>query len=207
MGAQQDRLGITLRELGFSESDKPPTPKLSAMGREAQEQVMDLYRALGGVHPDPPLTTGPWDSAYADNLIVELDESAHFNRYRAITLEPEWAHQLPWKSAYAAYTVEFEEACRKGRSHGGYWTNDSAERQFGPPGPNGQLDGAGSPRWKQRALYDAMRDITALHGGLRLVRLSVYDDLGGVPLGSVLSGKAPLNTDVLRALIAERTFG
>lgn len=204
MGAQQDKLGITLRELGFSEADKPPRPKLTAMSPEAQEQVMDLYRALGGVHPDPPLTTGPWDSAYADNLIVELDESAHFNRYRAITLEPEWAHQLPWKTAYAAYATEFEEACR---SYGGYWTNDSAERQFGPPGPNGQLDGAGSPRWKQRALYDAMRDITAMHGVVRLVRLSVYDDLGGVPLGDALSGKTPLDTDVLRELIEDRTLG
>lgn len=207
MGAQQHRLEDALRELGFSEVDKPSRPKLAAMTPEAQEQVMDLYRALGGVHPDPPLTTGPWDSAYAGNLVVELDESAHFNRYRAITLEREWAQGLPWKAAYAAYAKEFEDACRKGRSHGGYWTNPSTERQFGPPGPNGQLDGAGSPRWKQRALYDAMRDIAALHGEVRLVRLSVYDDLGGVPLGSVLSGKAPLNIDVLRALIAERTLG
>lgn len=206
MGAQQDRLGLTLRELGFTEADKPPRPKLSEMPPEAQEQVMTLYRALDGIHPDPRLRTGPWDSAYTGNLVVELDESAHFNRYRAITLEPEWAQRLPWKAAYTAYAAEFEDACRKGRSFGGYWTNDSAERQFGPPGPNGQLDGAGSPRWKQRALYDATRDIAALHGGVRLVRLSVYDDLGGICLGDVLSGTAPINTDVLRALIHERTL-
>lgn len=207
MGAEQDRLGKILRELGFSEVDKPPRPKLAAMSSEAQEQVAELYRALGGIHPDPSLTTGPWDSAYAGNLVVELDESAHFNRYRAITLEPEWAQHLPWRAAYATYTVEFDDTCRKGRSYGGYWTNDSAERQFGSPGSNGQLDGAGSPRWKQRALYDAMRDIAALHGEVRLVRLSVYDDLGGVPLGHALSGKAALNTDVLRALIEDRTLG
>ncbi len=207
MGAQQDRLVITLRELGFSEADKPPRPKLAAMSPKAQSQVMDLYRALGGIQPDPRLTAGPWDSAYAGNLVVELDESAHFNRYRAATLEPEWAQQLPWKAAYTAYAAESEDTCRKGRGYGGYWTNDSAERQFGPPGPNGQLDGAGSPRWKQRALYDAMRDITALHGGVRLVRLSVYDGLGGVPLGHALNGKVPLDTNVLRALIEVRTFG
>lgn len=207
MGAQQDRLGEILRELGFSEADKPPRPKLTAMSPGARERVIERYRALGGIHPDPPLTTGPWDSAYSGNLIVELDESAHFNRYRAITLEPEWTQQLPWKTAYTAYAAEFEDACRKGRSHGGYWTNTSTERQFGAPGPNGELDGAGSPRWKQRALYDAMRDITALHGDVRLVRISVYDDLGGVPLGNVLSGKAPLDTEALGALIDERTLG
>lgn len=207
MGAQQNRLGEILRELGFSEADKPPRPKLAAMPPEAQKQVMELYRALGGVLTDPPLATGAWDSAYTGNLVVELDESAHFNRYRAIALESAWAQQLPWGTAYAAYTVEFEDACRKGRSHSGYWTNPSTERQFGPPGPNGELDGAGSPRWKQRALYDAMRDITALHGDVRLVRLSVYDDLRGVTLGNVLSAKAPLDTEALRALIEDRTLG
>lgn len=207
MGAQQDRLGEVLRKLGFSKADKPPRPKLAAMPPKAHEQVMGLYRALGGIRPDPPLTTGPWDSAYAGNLVVELDESAHFNRYRAITLKPEWAEYLPWHSVYVTYTTEFEDVCLKDRGWGGYWTNTSAERMFGPPGTPHDLDGAGSPRWKQRALYDAMRDINALQGEVRLVRLSVYDDLGGVPLGLVLSGKAPLDTDALRALIDERTMG
>lgn len=206
MGAQQDRLGEILRTLGFSEADKPPSPKLTAMSPDARGQVMELYRALGGVHPDPPLTTGPWDSAYSGDLIVELDESAHFNRYRATTLEPEWSQQFPWRSAYITYTTAFEDVCLKERGWGGYWTNDSAELQFGPPGANGELDGAGSPRWKQRALYDAMRDITALQGDVRLVRLSVYDDLGGVPLGSVLSDRAALDANAIRRLIDERTL-
>lgn len=52
-----------------------------------------------------------------------------------------------------------------------------------------------------------MRDITALHGGMRLLRLSVHDNLGRVLLGDVLSGRAPLVTDALRALIDERTLG
>lgn len=207
MGAHERRLGQVLRTLGYAEDDKPPRPKLAAMPPDAQEQVVELYRALGGIHPDPPLTTGSWDSAYVGNLVVELDESAHFNRYRATTLKPGWAQHLPWRIAYITYAAEFEEACRKGRSHGGYWTSTSTERQFGPPGPNGELDGTGSPRWKQRALYDAMRDITALHGGVRLVRLSIYDNLGGVPLGIALSGKAPLDANALAALIDERMLG
>lgn len=207
MGAQQDRLGGILRGIGFIEADQPPRPKLAAMPPEAREKVINLYRALGGIHPDPPLRTGPWDSAYEGNLVVELDESAHFNRYRATTLETEWAQRLPWRNSYITYAAEFEEDCRKGRGYGGYWTNASTERQFGPPGPNGVLDGAGSPRWKQRAIYDAMRDITALHGGVRMVRVSIYDDLGGVPLGTVLSGNAPMDANALTALIDQRTLG
>lgn len=96
---------------------------------------------------------------------------------------------------YLKYATEFEDICRKERGWGGCWTKAPAERLFGPPGPRRERDGAGSPRWKQRALYDAMRDVTALHGDVRLVRMSVYDDLGGVPLANVLSGTAPLDAD------------
>lgn len=208
MGVHQDRLAELLRtRLGFSEADKAPRPKLAVMPADGRAQVMDLYRTLGGIHPDPPLTTGPWDIAYAGDLMFELDESAHFNRYRAITLQPLWTERLPWRATYSRFCVQFEDACLNERGWGGYWTNASTERLFGPPGPPRSLDGAGSPRWKQRALYDAMRDLSALHGVVRLVRLSVYDELGGIPLGLVLSGKAPVNPESLRALIAERTLG
>ncbi len=133
MGAQEKRLGHLLRTLGYTEDDKPPRPKLATMPAEAQEQVIEVYRALGGIHPGPPLITGPWDSTYLGNLVVELDESAHFNRYRATTLEPEWAQRLPWKIAYITYAAEFEEACTKGRTHGGIGRvlrlSDSSDRQ------------------------------------------------------------------------------
>ena len=151
MGAQQDRLGEILRELGFSEADKPPRPKLAAMSPEAQKQVMGVVPCARRCPHRSTTRNGCWDSAYTD-LVVELDESAHFNLYRAVTPEPEWAQQLPWRSAYLTYTTAFEGVCRDERGWGGYWTNTSAEQQFGPPGPPRDLEGAGSPRWKQRAL-------------------------------------------------------
>jgi hypothetical protein len=79
------------------------------------------------------------------------------------------------------------------------------EQMFGPAGPRGILDGAGSPRWKQRAIYDAMRDAAALHGSVRLVRLSTYDEVGGATLGCALEGTAPVERDALQRLIEERT--
>jgi len=207
MGAQQQRLGEVLATLGFRQTNKCARPKLADMPPKARDYVMELYHALGGIDPNPRLTPGPWDYAYDTNLVVELDESAHFNRYRAKTLEPPWAQHLPWYIAYTTYATTFEDACLKERGWGGYWTSTSTERQFGAAGPKGVLNGSGSPRWKQRALYDAMRDITAFHGDIRLVRLSVYDEVDSVTLGDSLTSKAPLNTEALHALIAERTVG
>jgi len=65
-------------------------------------------------------------------------------------------------------------ALRRG-SYSGYWTNKSAEKQFGPAGPNGILEGDGAPRWKQRAFYDMVKDMASLVYGIALARISVWD--------------------------------
>jgi hypothetical protein len=77
---------------------------------------------------------------------------------------------------------------------------------FGPPGPAGVLDGFGSPRWKQRALYDAVKDIAALHSPtLQLCRLSVWDRVGDTTLGDVLAG-ATVDLPQLVEFIGRRTL-
>jgi hypothetical protein len=45
------------------------------------------------------------------------------------------------------------------------------------------LEGVGSPRWKQRALYDAMRDLAAVSGVVKLARVAVFDGVDSAPLG------------------------
>lgn len=206
MPKQQDTLIQALSELGFEATDKPTTPRLQALPPDARDEVLDLYRVLGGVHPEPRLAPGAWDACFDGDLIIEYDESQHFNRYRATTLKRDWAQQLPWCVPYLGYSTEHEADCVKSRGWGGYWNNDSTERMFGTPGPERDLDGAGSPRWKQRALYDAMRDIAALYGAVRLVRLAVYDDVGGVSLGRALDRRALLDRDALRSLVAARMW-
>lgn len=192
--------------MGLREADKPPIPRLAALAPNARAAISDLYHELGGIHPEPRLAPGPWDSGYEGDLVVEFDESQHFNRYRAMTLNTVWAEPLPWRDDYLDYAHRFEGDCIKSRGWGGYWCNASTERMFGPPGPPRDLDGPGSPRWKQRALYDAMRDIAAVSGfGIRLVRLATYDTVGSVQLGMALDGRAPLDPDALRALIDQRT--
>lgn len=61
-------------------------------------------------------------------------------------------------------------------------------------------------RWKQRALYDTMRDVIAAHGAVRMARLAVYDDVGGVSLGRALDRPSLLDQDALRSLLTERTL-
>lgn len=50
------------------------------------EELLHLYRSLGGAQERPDLRSGLWDLVFAGPFLVELDEELHFNRYRAATL-------------------------------------------------------------------------------------------------------------------------
>ena len=77
---------------------------------------------------------------------------------------------------------------------------------FGAPETPGRLEGAGAPRWKQRALYDAVKDLAALNSRtIRLARLSVWDTVGRTGLGDALTGGAQIDLDQVRDLVAQRT--
>jgi hypothetical protein len=205
MGAQQDALVQLLADAGYRRaSTKSMRPNLESLRSADQQEILRLYRTLGGVLDAPRLRPGAWDCVLEGGLMVELDEGQHFNRYRRKTLESAWAQDLPWREAYLRYCMQFESACALERGWGSYWTSVSTERMFGPAGPTRLLDGAGSPRWKQRALYDAMRDIAAVGSGVRLARLAVYDVVDGTPLAAILDGK-PVDQNALRAFIDERT--
>lgn len=167
---------------------------------------MELYQVLGGKEPVRALRPGAWDLAFADGLVVELDEELHFNQYRLRTLQAPWSVRLPWHDAYLDLCDRHERACLDAGKWGKRWTSPSCESMFGPPGEAGVLEGAGAPRWKQRALYDAIKDVTALtSNALHLVRLSVWDTIGDVRLGDALSGSAPIDDERLRELVAQRT--
>jgi hypothetical protein len=176
------------------------------MAPEAGERVRDLYRALGGSAEEfVVFRPGVWDIVLADGLIVELDEEQHFNRYRRATLEPAWADLLPWADAYRRYCDHHETAALKKASRGGYWASPSTERMFGPADAPGVFGPVGSPRWKQRALYDAMRDALAATGGVRLSRVATWDDVGETTLARVLDGRAEADHDALAELIERRS--
>jgi hypothetical protein len=177
------------------------------MPPEAAERVLDLYRALGGSAEEfVVFRPGVWDIVLADGLIVELDEEQHFNRYRRATLQPVWTEALPWGVDYRRYSEEHETAALRKASRGGYWASPSTERMFGPADAPGVFDSSGAPRWKQRALYDAMRDAVAAAGAVRLSRVAVWDVIGDTTLARVLDGRAEVDHDALADLVARRTL-
>lgn len=178
------------------------------MPPEAVDRVLETYRALGGRgEAEHALRPGVWDIVLADGLHVELDEEQHFNRYRRATLTPGWTDDLAWSDDYRRYCDDFEAACLRKAKGGGYWSSASTEAMFGIADPPGVFDPHGSPRWKQRALYDAMRDALAATGEIRLTRVAVWDEAGDAPLGRVLDGRAPVDLEAIAELVELRVTG
>lgn len=62
----------------------------------------------------------------------------------------------------------------------------------------------GSARGKQRALYDAMKDIAAATDAVRLARISIYDTVDGVRLDDILCGKRTVMPAAVRQIIEAR---
>jgi hypothetical protein len=186
---------------------KPPAPRIGSLTSEWVERIYLLYREFGGRDQRPVLRPGPWDLALNDGLVIELDEELHFNRYRQATLSPFWAQSLPWHNDYVAYCRTREAECLAGGQWGKRWTNQSCERMFGPADSPGTLEHRGAPRWKQRALYDALKDAYALSGvGPALARVSIYDRVGESDIAAIVDGSASVEADVILKWLADRTL-
>ena len=126
-----------------------------------KQEIEFVFKKLGGILPIP-LNLRHWDLEF-DGIAVELDEELHFNGYRAITLQSDAYKFLPRfpLDLYKGYCSDYQDSCLR-RSHGGYWTNRSCEAQFGPASALKDLTGNGAPRWKQRAFYDFVKELSNL---------------------------------------------
>ena len=207
-GERARALEVLLSQAGYTIAPaRPPAPRAADLSPESLQRIDDIYRTLGGKAPSPAdFRPGPWDLALREGLVVELDEELHFNRYRRSTLEASWTRELPWRDDYLTFTAAYEPACLAAARWGKRWTNTSCERLFGAGGPPGVFTSVGAPRWKQRALYDAMKDIAVLgNQHLQLARLATVDDIGGIRLGDALEGRAVVDLDRLRELLVRRT--
>ena len=167
----------------------------------ARAEVLRIHTMLGGLSAAPTLRPGAWDLQTLDGFAIELDEEFHFTRYRASTLQQPALQHLPWTATHLAHCAAYEAAAARG---GGRWTSASTEKMFGPSGPVGVFGERGSARAKQRALYDAMKDIAASTGAVRLARISIYDRVGKVTLGDVLNGKRAVSADAVREAVEAR---
>lgn len=181
MGQDVDGFCAILRAGGhevFTSSIPVSTPRSADLAEPAQAEVLRLYRALGGPQDAPMLRPGPWD-IWADGVLIELDEQLHFNRYRAMTLESSAYEQLTLfpLDRYRLFCQEREAVCLKHGASQGRWMNQSTDNHFGPSGPRGDLSAAGSSRWKQRALYDFMKDVGVQ--AVPMARIAIWDVIPG----------------------------
>ena len=208
-GARAAALSELLNRAGLAPTTKPPAPRLGDLAPSHAAEAVALYQQLGGMNPSPTLRPGSWDLAvtYAgDVLVIELDEELHFNRYREMSLDAPWYRNVSWARDYVAQCTRHERRCLDAGSWGKRWTTPSAEASFGPAGPTGQLAGFGAPRWRQRAFYDALKDLAAQSEACPpLARLSIYDIAGQQTLARILGSPRKADLEHVRAIIASRT--
>ncbi|MFD1720328.1 DUF7255 family protein [Amnibacterium endophyticum] len=207
-GARVRSLGRLLVQLGRQPSAaKQAPPRLENLPPRAVDDLRNLYRKLGGVDESPAFRPGVWDIVLEDGAVLELDEELHFNRFRATTLGERGFERLPWAADYGRYASHREHECLRAGQWGARWTTAGSVRMFGGGDPPGDLGPAGSPRWKQRALYDAIKDAHAAAGVVRLIRLSIYDELEGTALDTVLRGGGTFPLAALEDLVGRRAAG
>ncbi|MBI4322365.1 MAG: hypothetical protein HY675_28060 [Chloroflexi bacterium] len=79
---------------------------------------------------------------------------------------------------YLSFCRSFEGECLSKASNRGYWANPSTIAQFGPAGALRDLNPPGSPRWKQRAFYDFLKDLAPVLMGTSVARIAIWDMVG-----------------------------
>lgn len=180
-GGRARSLAAVLVAAGWTQTPPPTSRGVRHQPAHVQDRVREVYAVLGGAADQfDAARPGGWDMAFdrpdGTSLVVELDEEQHFNRYRLATLQSAALTDagLPWGEEYATYCVDHEHRLLPGWGRGKRWTSTSSERFFGPAQPPGDFTGVGSPRWRQRAFYDACKD---LDPAVRLARISIYDSL------------------------------
>jgi hypothetical protein len=204
MGKRQNQISLmilskykSLKHLKLSENE------LLCSG--LYKEVFDVYYALGGTLPKVPINYGPWDFSCND-FIIEIDEERHFNRYRLLTLKSKLYENYPFFSIhnYRIYCSMYENACLICANWGKNWKNNSTEKMFVPSDNPGHLEENGSSRWKQRAFYDFLKDVTAKIRNIPVFRLSIYDTYEGYSFNELLDQN---NDKVLFDCIDEKFKG
>lgn len=182
-----------------------PWATIEALPAMAAGMLLVIFRELGGV-PAHQAALAPrgWDMQ-ADQVLIEFDEDLHFNRYRALSLAAPWVPDLPWSTLYGDYSTGMEGMCLNAGKHGGKWANSSSDRMFRGSDEKGILGSLGSSRWKQRALYDAIKDAYALYSPVSLARVSIHDQIGGMNINQATKKDILLEPEALRAFVTART--
>ena len=175
MGARQSYLNTIMQEFyGIGHHKKPKSNEFYSS--DYNSEIDKIYMSLGGQFAKYPTDYRGFDLQCRD-FIVELDEERHFNRYRHITLKSDFYNTYDYFNVeeYKTLCKNREKECLAAASWGGNWKTDSSEKQFGKSNIEGCLDGSGSSRWKQRAFYDFLRDVSSYLFKIPVIRISIWE--------------------------------
>ena len=152
------------------------------------EEIKRIYSKLGGKLGNFPLRIGNFDIKFGRNNYLELDEQLHFNRYRLITFNSKIYSncKIFLVGSYKKWCDEKEIICLKSGRSGGKWKNKSSEKQFPNSSENGDLNGNGSSRWKQRAFYDFLKDVYVIENNIKMRRISIWETIDGKTVKEIL---------------------
>ncbi len=189
---QQNLRKILLSKYLPSDTIDPAWDTSRLQGSLFEKDFTEVYHDLGGLQPFPGFIFHVPLMEFGRFCVV-LDEAIQFNRYRAKTLRAGFYENLMSfpLTKYRSYCRKYETVCIKAGTAGRLWTNETAERHFGLPQAPGDLGLSGSPAWKLTALRDLATDMLARQKKIRLLRLSVWDDL-------MLGGKLMKLNELLR---------
>jgi len=143
-----------------------------------KKRMLEVYHALGGLADYPEMIFSIPILEFG-RFSVLLDEAIHFNKYRTKTLRSDFYESITSfpLMKYRGYCRKYEVECLKAGTSYPFWSNDLAEKHFGSSQPSGDLGLQGSSGWKMTAFKDFSIDVYARQNKMRLVRISVWDDI------------------------------
>lgn len=189
-GKKEKILEMICTEYFGSDKKQNSTPNWNNFSISRKEEIKKIYKELGGVLPDVNYNFRGYDIELP-NFIIELDEELHFNRYRRVTLNSSvYNNFFNFEvNKYKNWCIEHEKECIKKGKGQQRWQNSSSDSQFGGSDERGILGELGSSRWKQRALYDLIKDAFSIDFGIPIIRISIYDNYKGLNVADLINNK------------------
>lgn len=143
------------------------------------ELLLEIFQELGGQGTGITLDRLKFDFKI-ERFVVLYDDDTHFNRYRLSTLKTELYtfFTFPWADSYKRQCRTHERDCLKGGLQERIWNGPPIARKvFGRSEEPGDLTANGSAGWKLNAYNDAQYDLLSRLHGLKLIRISPYENL------------------------------
>lgn len=187
MGQREESLNSYL-VLKFGKNKYSKPKQIDFFNSEFHSEIDTIYRKLGGILPEYPTNYRGFD-IQCNDFIVELDEERHFNRYRLLTLGSTFYKENNLYFGLSSYTTLCkikETECLNAAGWSGNWENNSTYRQFGESDPEGILGKLGSSRWKQRAFYDFLRDVSAIIMKIPIIRISIWETIDKINIDKLI---------------------